>query len=620
MASNDVIVRLRMLGAAAFQANANAAATSVRGIGDAADKTAGKSKRLDSSMAAVGAASAKVGRFALRAGAAVATAGGAAVAMGVKFDAGMEQSRVAFTNLLGSADKAETTLDRLYDIAAHTPFEFPELTKASQKMLGFGLAAKDLIPTMTAIGDAVAASGGGAEQIGRITTAFGQMQAKGKVSAEELRQMSESGVPALKILQEELGMTGQELDKALRQGLVHVEEGMPALIKGINKRYAGMAEAQSKTFLGLISTLRDNLRFTLGVVMKPIFDFLERRVLPAVEKVTNAMAKWARTGGVTSAVKALREGFTEGAGAATSGLSPLNTALVKIGAVMSKVFTVARDTWNDFYNAIKPAMPFIQNVMLPLLKGIAIGVMGSVVLAFKVLIAVIRVVAPILGWIGQKAAPLKGVFQGIGVIIGTLLGPAILHVFSLLGKFGGIFKVVAAAAKIASVPIRALVGLFGGLIRIIGKLFTVLGRMGAMAARAVQALIGSFRPGGFVELGKTIISGIVKGIMSAPRVLFNALKALLPGGKVGSLIRKAIPGLATGGVITRPGLAMVGERGPELLGLDRGARVMPLPSPTVAPIAVGGLGSDFTVAPVYLDGRVIGEVMAQRTADRRARR
>src|SRR4051812_44560826 len=104
MASNDVIVRLRMLGAAAFQANANAAASSVRGIGDAADKTAGKSKRLDSSLATVGAASAKIGRFAARGAAAVAGLGGAAVVMGVKFDAGMEQSRVAFTNLLGSAD------------------------------------------------------------------------------------------------------------------------------------------------------------------------------------------------------------------------------------------------------------------------------------------------------------------------------------------------------------------------------------------------------------------------------------------------------------------------------------------------------------------------------------
>lgn len=621
MASNDVIVRLRMLGAAAFKATADAAAGSVLGIGDAAETTAGKSKRLDGAMRSIGSASAAVGRVAIGAGGALAAAGGAAVAMGIKFDAGMEQSKVAFTNLLGGADEAQAMLDRLYSIAAKTPFEFPQLRDATQRLLGFGMAAKDVVPTMTAVGDAVAAAGGSAEQIDRVSTAIGQIQAKGKVSTEELLQMAESGVPAMALLADQLGITGAQLTEKLKKGAIDADTGIAALVKGMNKRYGGMAAAQSKTFSGLISTLKDNAAQTLGAVMMPLFDYLSKNVLPAVQKVSDSIAKWAKSGGVTSALNALRAGFTKGAGSATAGFSGMNSVLVKVGAVMQQAFRIARDAWDDFYQAIKPAMPFFQNVVLPLLIGIGKGVLGSVVGAFKVLIPIIRLVATALGWIGTKAAPLRGVIEKIGLVIGIVFGPTILRVIGTLGRFGGIFRVVAAAAKIAAAPIRILAGLFRGLITIIGKLFGVLGKIGGIAGRAFNALKRPFEGIGkrFLNFGKAMIEGIANGIKAAPGAILNAIKSMLPGGKVGSLIRKAIPGLAVGGIITRPGLAMVGERGPELLGLDRGAKVMPLPSPTVAPIALGG-GGDLSLAPVYLDGRVVGEVMAQRTADRRARR
>src|SRR3954468_24798734 len=123
MASNDIIVRLRMLGAAAFNSAAQGAASSVRGIGDAADSTSKKSGKLTGALDKAGGALAPVWRLGTTAGAGLAAAGAAAVGMGVKFDAGMEQSKVAFTNLLGNADSAQKMLDNLYGIAAKTPFD-----------------------------------------------------------------------------------------------------------------------------------------------------------------------------------------------------------------------------------------------------------------------------------------------------------------------------------------------------------------------------------------------------------------------------------------------------------------------------------------------------------------
>jgi tape measure domain-containing protein len=308
MSSQDIIVRLRMLGAQAFNSAAKGASSAVRDIGQATEETSKKSKGFGNSLDRAGSALSGVWVMAGRAAAGLGAAGVAATGMGLKFNAGMEQSRVAFTNLLGSGEEANAMLDRLYKIAAHTPFEFPQLTQSTQRLLGFGMAAKDVIPTMSAVGDAVAAAGGGAEQIDRVSTALGQMQAKGKVSSEELLQLAESGVPALKILQDQLGLTGEELTKQLRDGAITADKGISALVRGMNKRYGGMAEAQSKTFSGMLSTLKDNATQLLGTVTLPLFTFLRDKVLPAVNRITEGISKWVKAGGIQQVTAALRAG------------------------------------------------------------------------------------------------------------------------------------------------------------------------------------------------------------------------------------------------------------------------------------------------------------------------
>lgn len=84
-------------------------------------------------------------------------------------NASMEQTRVAFTQLLGSSKAAGDYLKKLQAFAAATPFEFPELTKDAEQMMGMGFSAKAVIPMLTDVGDAIAAMGGGAMRcLGRL--------------------------------------------------------------------------------------------------------------------------------------------------------------------------------------------------------------------------------------------------------------------------------------------------------------------------------------------------------------------------------------------------------------------------------------------------------------------
>jgi hypothetical protein len=86
--------------------------------------------------------------------------------------------------------------------------------------------------------------------------------------------------------------------------------------------------------------------------------------------------------------------------------------------------------------------------------------------------------------------------------------------------------------------------------------------------------------------------------------------------------------LATGGIIAaQTGVAtgggktvLVGERGPEVLSLPSGARVTPLPPPSLAASQLGGMGGGTVVAQVFLERRMIAEALASYTAERQAAR
>jgi tape measure domain-containing protein len=227
-------------------------------------------------------------------GAAAAGMATAVAKTGFDFLAMKEQSEIAFTTMLGSGEAAEGMLNRLQEFAAKTPFEFPDLIRASQRMMAMGFSASEVIPTLTAVGDAVAALGGGQVQIDRVTTALGQMNAKGKTSAEEMMQLTEAGIPAWQMLADKIGVTVPEAMKMVTKGAVDARTTISAVVEGIDQRFGGMMEAQSTTWNGLLSNLKDGFTQMSGSIMKPFFEQAKAglaTVVPAVSAFNEAIRK-----------------------------------------------------------------------------------------------------------------------------------------------------------------------------------------------------------------------------------------------------------------------------------------------------------------------------------------
>lgn len=218
--------------------------------------------------------------------------GAAAVKVSEQFTA----ANIGFTTMLGSAEKASSFLKDLQKFAAETPFEFSDLTSAAQRMMALGFSAEQVIPTLRTVGDTVAASGTmSREQIDGIILALGQMQAKQKVSAQEMQQLAERGIPAWEILSKAIGVSVPEAMKLAEKGVIKASDAIPALLEGMRTRSEGSMEKMSHTLTGVWSNFEDQATMTLakmGNTLAPVvLSLVQNALLPMLESL-DSMVQW----------------------------------------------------------------------------------------------------------------------------------------------------------------------------------------------------------------------------------------------------------------------------------------------------------------------------------------
>lgn len=168
-----------------------------------------------------------------------------------------ETVRKSLGLMTGSTQAGNDLYNVMEDLAARTPFTFDDISQGTQKLLAMGFTAKEIPGIMTAIGDASSAVGGGAEGVNRITLALGQMQAKGKITTEEMMQLQEMGVPAFRLLADATGVSQQALMEMVSKGIVPADQNLTTLISAMEGNYGGMMASQMNTATQAQSNFQD---------------------------------------------------------------------------------------------------------------------------------------------------------------------------------------------------------------------------------------------------------------------------------------------------------------------------------------------------------------------------
>jgi tape measure domain-containing protein len=162
-----------------------------------------------------------------------------------------EQLKVRMEAVFGGSGAAKAALDWAVDFGAKTPLTLDQVASAMVKLKTFGFDPMN--GTLQKLGDAAFALG---TDFDGVVTALGQMQLKGKVSAEELMQLAERNVPVYEILREKFKLTSEQLGNIGKAGL-NVNEAVQAIVDGLGTRFTGAMEKASGTAQGALSTIED---------------------------------------------------------------------------------------------------------------------------------------------------------------------------------------------------------------------------------------------------------------------------------------------------------------------------------------------------------------------------
>jgi tape measure domain-containing protein len=215
-------------------------------------------------------------------------------AAAIKVGEDLNVAELAFTTMLGSAEKSKQFLDELKTFAAATPFEFTDLVQAAKRMQAMGFEAEKVVPTLRTVGDTVAAMGGGKDVIDGITNALAQMQNRQKVSAEEMNQLVQRGVKAWEYLAQGIGVSIPEAMKLAEKGAISASVAIPAILQGMQQKFGGQMEKMSATLTGTWSNFKDTLTLTLaeiGQTLTPILTQIVQAAMPLLDWAKQA-AQW----------------------------------------------------------------------------------------------------------------------------------------------------------------------------------------------------------------------------------------------------------------------------------------------------------------------------------------
>lgn len=551
--------------------------------------------------------------------------------VGIEYNALQEQSKVTWTTLLGDQQQAIDQLEKIEKFAAETPFTKMGVDTMAKYLHNAGYEGDEVFKTLSKIGDMGSAFGIQEDSLVEMTRQFSQVQQAGYAYTEDLNILADRGVPIYKAIAEEVGCTVAEVKKMASEGKLTTDI-YNAAIDSMAEANAGAMDAQSKTFNGMISTLEDNLTALAGLITQDLFNALKGAleiVLPLVESFVQAYKETGTLSGAFQGILPVLEDFGVNVGLIKEAWSmfsdflsetyntmiapvidgfreltqdmtekfaensgSIQSAFENVGSVLSSVwYDVIQPVWDlfidyifdlwDFFNENIGNVASLWETVSDILKTIWESVLKPVfeqVMKWvkqtrdkfgEYMPEIQRVVDEVFETIKKCwETSLKPAFEAIGKFLKNVLLP----IFSVIFTYGILPIVETVFQTMIKLWDRSLKPALEGITEFLGGIFTL---NWTKAWNGLSKIFGSIW-GGLRTVAQAPLNAIINMINT---VIGGLNKIKLPdwvpgiGGK-GINIPK-IPTLWKGSEYTLGGLTLVGEQGPELVNMPRGASVTP---------------------------------------------
>lgn len=214
------------------------------------------------------------------------------------------------TKDVGEYQRALSFIDKTSrDLAIPQEILTRQFTQLTASVKGAGGNVRDAEKAFIGVASGIRGTGGSLEQLDSALTATSQVFSKGKVSAEELRQQIGERLPgAFSLFAKSIGMTPQELDKALEKGQVSLQD-FQKFAEQLFAQYGENAKiiADGPDAAGdRLKTAMSKLSESVGTLLKPIgagFQDIFTKIINIIDKAVRKFNEFAKIVGQKDLVR-----------------------------------------------------------------------------------------------------------------------------------------------------------------------------------------------------------------------------------------------------------------------------------------------------------------------------
>lgn len=370
------------------------------------------------------------------------------IGMANDFAMEMEQAAISFKYLMGSAEEANSFIQALQDFAVESPLDTAGAEKSARMLMTMGITAKNTIPVLRVLTDTATVAGGEIEDtVYRISLALGQILQSGTVKMQEIRQLVNANIPIYDILQEELGLTAQQVSQIGKEG-VNSAKAVNAILRGLQKRFGGAAKEMQTTVKGALNAIKDSFMVLYNTMISGPYEWVRSRLV-AISNVLTTMVAIIRRVGPGGLFEALFPPEQQAIIRNLIGAFGQLASAVKYTAIlMGYMFGDAIRTVAYWLNIILPPIAIFLNGLMQLalylyknvpLIRMFVGALGAVFLITRVVIPLLTILWKILGlskvWLFAKNCVLA-FGSALAWLVAHPIAIAIAGILALLAVIG----------------------------------------------------------------------------------------------------------------------------------------------------------------------------------------
>jgi tape measure domain-containing protein len=414
----------------------------------------------------------------------------------------IEQAEFKLQGLGHSAEEVDKIMENSLASVKGTAYGLDEAATVAASAVAAGVKpGEDLERTLKLVGDAATISGRDMNSMGAI---FNKVAASGKMTGEELNQLTDAGIPMLQLLGDSLGKTNEEVRDMVSKGKIGFDEFRNAIEQGMS----GAALTMGQTFSGAL----DNTKAAMSRLGKTFMDPFMKGMTPALGTLTDIidMVASGTTKGLEEKTKLLSDQL---GGMINNVLDSLLPLIENAIPVLEQLLT---NLLNKLPGLLDKILPIIINLALDLIKALADVLPTLIPVLVKGIVSAVKGLSEVLPQV------IEALIQGLILITQALAEEAPTLIPVLVDAILEIIPIL-----IDNLPLfikagwQLIIGLAQGILNSIPTLLSYLPKIGSSMINYFKQL-----PSIFVEIGGNIIRGLINGIGSMASAVISKVKSL----------------------------------------------------------------------------------------------